>query len=215
MQRVLVISYRRFGTTCRSHLQGSRDQGVVGQIGCPETSVPYSWVNGSGDHGTDRLSRNAGPIFKGPGDHGTDRLSRNFGPIFKGQGTRGSWHRYVVPKRRTHINESRDQGVVGPIGCPETSVPYSWVKGPGGHGINRLSRNVRKKLPLPAAAACSGNFLPTLRYNLSVPSLEIKGPRAHGTNRLSRNLSKKPPVVVISYWRFDTICRSHRQGSRD
>ena len=32
-QRVVVITYRRFGTKYRSHFQGSRP------IGCPETSV--------------------------------------------------------------------------------------------------------------------------------------------------------------------------------
>ena len=33
MERRMVVSYRRFGTTYRSHLQG------MGPIGCPETSV--------------------------------------------------------------------------------------------------------------------------------------------------------------------------------
>jgi len=45
-QRVVVISYRRFGVTYRSHPQGSRIQRIknswtlrMGPIGCPETSV--------------------------------------------------------------------------------------------------------------------------------------------------------------------------------
>ena len=43
-QRVMIISYRRFGTTYRSHLQESRTQSSVSSsspepIGCPETSV--------------------------------------------------------------------------------------------------------------------------------------------------------------------------------
>jgi hypothetical protein len=35
-QRVVVISYRCFGTTYRFHLQGTLK---IGQIGCPETSL--------------------------------------------------------------------------------------------------------------------------------------------------------------------------------
>ena len=43
-QQVVAISYRRFGTTCRSHLQSSRIQKrswllKMGPIICPETSV--------------------------------------------------------------------------------------------------------------------------------------------------------------------------------
>jgi len=38
-QRKIVVSYRRFGTTYRSRLQGSRIQ--TGPICCPETSVRY------------------------------------------------------------------------------------------------------------------------------------------------------------------------------
>ena len=37
-QREVVIPYRRFRTTYRSHLQGSRNQ-KMGPIGCPETTV--------------------------------------------------------------------------------------------------------------------------------------------------------------------------------
>ena len=42
MHRVMVISYRRFGTTYRSHRQASRINPwplKTGPIGCPETSV--------------------------------------------------------------------------------------------------------------------------------------------------------------------------------
>jgi hypothetical protein len=41
-QRVVVISNRRFGTTCRSHLQEPRIRPLkMGPIGCPETSVRH------------------------------------------------------------------------------------------------------------------------------------------------------------------------------
>jgi hypothetical protein len=39
--RVLIIPYRRFGTTCRSHFKG-KDRPLplkIGPVGCPETSV--------------------------------------------------------------------------------------------------------------------------------------------------------------------------------
>jgi hypothetical protein len=47
-QRRLVVCYRRFGTTCPSHIQGSRSPRrtsawplKMGQIVCPETSAKY------------------------------------------------------------------------------------------------------------------------------------------------------------------------------
>jgi hypothetical protein len=51
-QRRVAILYRRFGTTCRSHLQGSRSLGLwaswplkMGPICCLETSVKdYHWT---------------------------------------------------------------------------------------------------------------------------------------------------------------------------
>jgi hypothetical protein len=39
MQPVVVISYRRFGTTYRSYSPGSRNLERMGPIGYPETSV--------------------------------------------------------------------------------------------------------------------------------------------------------------------------------
>ena len=48
MQRVVVTSYRRFGTTSLSHLQGSGIQNKTRPIGCPETSLinhSYSLCN--------------------------------------------------------------------------------------------------------------------------------------------------------------------------
>jgi hypothetical protein len=36
-QCLVVVLYRRFGTNCRAHRKGSRNQ--LGPIGCPETSV--------------------------------------------------------------------------------------------------------------------------------------------------------------------------------
>ena len=41
-QRVVVVPYRRFGTTCLSHLRVSRNPKIVSVwdlVGCPETSV--------------------------------------------------------------------------------------------------------------------------------------------------------------------------------
>ena len=95
------------------------------------------------------------PSSGGQGTKGSwDRLSRNVGPTFKGQGTRGSWDQLVVPKRRSSLQGSKDQGVMVPIGCPETS-----------------ERD----------------------YHYSLPQ----------------------HLVLISYRRFGTICRSHVSGSRD
>jgi len=38
-QRVVVVPYRRFGTTHWSHIQGSRILRIIRPMGCPETSV--------------------------------------------------------------------------------------------------------------------------------------------------------------------------------
>jgi hypothetical protein len=43
-QRVVVIPYRRFATTYRFHLQGSRMFLKVEQIGCPEMSVKTATI---------------------------------------------------------------------------------------------------------------------------------------------------------------------------
>jgi len=66
-QREGVISYRRFGTTYRSHPQGSRIQGVknswplyMGRIDCSETSVRnhlYSLRNNPEFHSSQLLRR--------------------------------------------------------------------------------------------------------------------------------------------------------------
>jgi hypothetical protein len=82
-QRVVVIRYRRFGTTCRSLLRGSKVQkwfwildSKMGPIGCPETSVKnyhYSLCNNSEERichlirGGSQKSHNK-PIFSGRGE---------------------------------------------------------------------------------------------------------------------------------------------------
>jgi hypothetical protein len=66
-QRVVAISYWRFGTTYRSHPQGSRIQRIknswtlrMGPIGCPETSVRncnYSLRNNPEERSSQLLRR--------------------------------------------------------------------------------------------------------------------------------------------------------------
>ena len=49
-------------------------------------------------------------------------------------------------------------------------------------------------------AADSGNFLPTIRDNLSDPSSRIKNPLltpAYGTDRLSRNVGRKLSLLAV------------------
>jgi hypothetical protein len=43
-------------------------------------------------------------------------------------------------------------------------------------------------------AACSGNYLPTLRDNLSVPYSRVKNQKEDGTYRLSPNFGKGIPL---------------------
>jgi len=63
MQRVVVISYRLFGKSYRSHLKGTRVK--MGPIGCPETSVwnfHYSPRNNL-EEGSYHLIRDERPVF--------------------------------------------------------------------------------------------------------------------------------------------------------
>ena len=156
-QRVVVISYRRFGTTYRYHPQGSRIQKL--RFWTLRMGPMLSWNVGkklfaflnpkigflTPENGTDRLSWNVGKKlfgflnpkigFLNP-ENGADKLSWNVGKkLFA----------FLNPKIG-FLNPKN-----GPIGCPETSARNyldSWLlkKGPAGCTETSL-RNYHCSLP--------------------------------------------------------------------
>ena len=106
-------------------------------------------------------------------------------------------------------------GVMGPVCCPETSVPSSEFKGPRGHGTNVVPKR-RSHLQVKGTRGHGTDSVPKRRSHLqwwrdpgvlgdidcsktSVPSSLVTAPRVHGTNRcpetsVPSSLVKAPKV---------------------
>jgi hypothetical protein len=135
-KRRVVNFYRRFGTTCRSHLQESRS---------PRSFLDFLNLK----DGINRLTRNVGKGLPSPRSFldfltlkdGTDRLSRNVG---KGLPSPRSFLDFLTLKDGID-RLSRNVGKGLP--SPRSFLDLLTLE----DGTDRLARNVGKRLPLDAA----------------------------------------------------------------
>jgi hypothetical protein len=202
-QRRGVILYRRFGTTYRSHLHGTRSPRIF----------------------LDLLSPRRFLDFKPPED-GTDTLSRH---VSIGLLDLWRWDQYVVPKRRYSWTSWPLK--MGTVRCPETSVKdyHSTLRSTSQKSANLVNiameasnhglviKFSRDLLPLSVSVSwrcpsAPGQYLSLEGYNLKCsrhtrPSISHASWKCDCGSPVYLLLARKLPPAAVTVPRLLALCR--------